>query len=300
MFYYNNLNATLTSATVGIENGAGNDGLQIAYDAAYLANSLAVQIAADPEWLTLNNYSGTIYSGNSINVGLLINTDGIDLGDYSMDMEITTNDPVHPLMVVPITMTVSSEIPVELVSFNAEMGDGNVVLNWSTATETNNNGFQIEKREKSNVKGQTEFSSVGFVSGKGTTTEKTFYSYSDKNEKPGTYLYRLKQIDFDGTYSYSNEVELEVVAPKDFALYQNYPNPFNPSTKIKFALPVKTNLSLNVYNTLGEKVAEIFNGEMEEGYHEMMFDASSLSSGVYFYKIESENFNSTKKLMLLK
>ncbi len=300
MFYYNNLNATLTSATVGIENGAGTDGLQIAYDAAYLANSLAVQIAADPEWLTLNNYSGTIYSGNSINVGLLINTDGIDLGDYSMDMEITTNDPVHPLMVVPITMTVSSEVPVELVSFNAEMVDGNVVLNWSTATETNNNGFQIEKREKSNVKGQTEFSSVGFVTGKGTTTEKTFYSYSDKNEKPGTYSYRLKQIDFDGTFSYSSEVEIEVTGPKDFALYQNYPNPFNPSTTIKFALPIKTNLSLSVYNTLGEKVAEIFNGELEEGYHEMMFNASGLSSGIYFYKIESENYSATKKLMLLK
>ncbi len=300
LFYYNNLNATLTSATVGIENAAGTDGLQIAYDASYLANNLAVQLGADPEWLTLNNYTGTIYNGNSVNVGLMINTDGLDLGDYSMDMEITTNDPVHSLMIVPITMTVSSEVPVELVSFNAEMFDGDVVLNWSTATETNNNGYQIEKREKSNVKDQTEFSSVGFVSGKGTTTEKTFYSYSDKNEKPGTYLYRLKQIDFDGTFSYSNEIEVEVTGPKDFALYQNYPNPFNPSTTIKFALPVKTNLSLSVYNTLGEKIAEIFNGELEEGYHEMMFNASGLSSGIYFYKIESKNFNSTKKLMLLK
>ena len=156
-----------------------------------------------------------------------------------------------------------------------------------------------------NVKSQTSkvkrnLVNVGFVSGKGTTTEKTFYSYSDKNEKPGTYLYRLKQIDFDGTFSYSNEIEVEVTGPKDFALYQNYPNPFNPSTTIKFALPVKTNLSLSVYNTLGEKVAEIFNGELEEGYHEMMFNASGLSSGIYFYKIESENYSATKKLMLLK
>ena len=300
MFYYNNLNATLTSATVGIENGAGNDGLQIVYDAAYLANNLAVQIAADPEWLTLNNYGGTIYSGNSVNVGLLIDTEGLELGQYTMDMEITTNDPVHTLMVVPVTMTIDNAVPVELVSFDTEIIDGNVVLNWSTATETNNSGFSIEKREKSNVKGQTEFSNVGFVSGKGTTTEKTFYTYSDKNEKPGIYLYRLKQIDFDGTYSYSNEVEIEVTGPKDFALYQNYPNPFNPSTTIKFALPVKTNLSLNIYNTLGEKVAEIFKGEMEEGYHEMMFNASGLSSGIYFYKIESENYSATKKMLLMK
>jgi hypothetical protein len=300
MFYYNNLNATLTSATVGIENGAGDDGLQIAYEAGYLANNLAVMIAADPEWLILNNYSGTIYSGNSVNIGLMINTEGLELGDYTMDMEITTNDPVHTLVVVPITMTIDNAVPVELVSFNAEIVDENVVLNWSTATETNNSGFQIEKRQKSDVKGQTEFSFVGFVNGKGTTTEKTFYSFIEKNNKPGTYLYRLKQTDFNGTFSYSNEIEVEVSAPKDFALYQNYPNPFNPSTKIKFALPIKTNLTLSVYNTLGEKVAEIFYGEMEEGYHEMMFNASGLSSGIYFYKIESENFNATKKMTLIK
>ncbi len=300
MFYYNNLNATLTSATVGIENAAGNDGLQIVYEAAYLANNLAVQIGADPEWLTLNNYAGTIYNGNSVNIGLMINTDGMELGDYSMDMEISSNDPVNPLIIVPITMTIDNEVPVELVSFSAEMLDGNVVLNWSTATETNNNGFQIERKVRSPQSSVGNWENKGFVSGKGTTTEKTFYSYSDKNEKPGTYLYRLKQIDFDGTFSYTNEIEIEVTGPKDFALYQNYPNPFNPSTTIKFALPVKTNLSLSVYNTLGEKVAEIFNGELEEGYHEMMFNASSLSSGIYFYKLESENYNSTHKMILMK
>ncbi|HEX9252271.1 MAG TPA: C25 family cysteine peptidase [Ignavibacteriaceae bacterium] len=300
MFYYNNLNATLTSATVGIENAAGTDGLQIAYEAAYLVNNLAVQIAADPEWLILNNYAGTIYNGNSVNIGLMINTDGMDIGNYSMDLEITTNDPAHQLMVVPITMTIDNAVPVELVSFNAEIVDGDVVLNWSTATETNNNGFQIERKVRSPQSLVGNWENKAFVSGNGTTTERSFYSYTEKNEKPGTYSYRLKQIDFDGSFSYSSEVEIEVTGPKDFALYQNYPNPFNPSTTIKFALPVKTNLSLSVYNTLGEKVAEIFNGEMEEGYHEMIFNASGLSSGIYFYKIESENFNSIKKMILLK
>ena len=199
--------------------------MQIAYDATYLANNLAVQLAADPEWLTINNLSGTIYNGNSINIGLLINTEGLELGDYSMDVEIATNDPVNPLLTVPVTMTISDEVPVELVSFKADIIDENVLLNWSTATETNNSGFAIEKREKLNTKEQTEFSNVGFVEGKGTTTEKSFYSFKEKNEKPGTYLYRLKQIDFDGTFSYSNEIEILVIAPKDFALYQNYPNP---------------------------------------------------------------------------
>jgi len=197
-------------------------------------------------------------------------------------------------------MTIDNEVPVELVSFNAEMFDGSVILRWSTATEINNEGFQIEKREKSDVKNQTEFTNVAFVNGKGTTTEKTFYTLKDKNEKPGTYVYRLKQIDFNGSFSYSNEIEVEVLGPKDFALYQNYPNPFNPSTTIKFALPVKTNLSLGVYNMLGEKVAELVSREMEEGYHEVIFNASELSSGIYFYKIESEKFNSTKKMILIK
>ena len=300
MFYYNNMNASLNSATVGIENAAGDDGLQIAYEAAYLANNLAVQIAADPEWLTLNNYSGTIYNGNSVNVGLLINTDGLELGEYSMDMEIASNDPVHPLLIIPVTMTVSNEVPVELISFNAETIDGNVMLNWSTATETNNSGFRVERKLLSQQSPVSNWTTAGFVEGKGTTTERSFYSFKEKNEKPGTYVYRLKQIDFDGGYSYSSEVELEVIAPKEFTLYQNYPNPFNPVTTIKFAIPVKTNLSLSVYNSLGERVAEIFKGEMEEGYHEMLFNASGLSSGVYFYKIESESFNSTRKMILMK
>ncbi len=298
--YYKNMNATLTDATVGIENAAGNDGLQVVYNAAYITNNLALQFAADPEWLALNNYSGTIYNGNSVNVGLLINADDLQLGDYSMDMEITTNDPVHPLVIIPVTMTVTNEIPVELAAFNAEVIDDNVILNWSTATELNNSGFQIEKRILSQQSSAGNWASVGYIEGKGTTAEKSFYTFKDKNEKSGKYKYRLKQIDFDGTFSYSDEVEIEVSGPKDFALYQNYPNPFNPSTTIKFALPVKTNFSLNIYNTLGEKITELFNGEMESGYHEIIFNASGLSSGIYFYKIESEKYSASKKLMLLK
>ncbi len=121
--------------------------------------------------------------------------------------------------------------------------------------------------------------------------------YMDE-EQSKTLINYILQNKFNELTDIENEVK-EII-PSNFVLYQNYPNPFNPSTTIKFALPVKTNLSLSVYNTLGEKVAEIFNGEMEEGYHEMMFNASGLSSGVYFYKIESENFNSTKKLILMK
>jgi hypothetical protein len=107
-------------------------------------------------------------------------------------------------------------------------------------------------------------------------------------------------MDFDGTTSYSSEVEVEVKGPKEFALYQNYPNPFNPTTTIKFALPEKANVELSVYNSLGEKVADVFSGELGEGYHEVEFSASNLSSGIYFYRLESEKFVNVKKMIILK
>ncbi len=128
-------------------------------------------------------------------------------------------------------------------------------LKWQTATETNNQGFEIERSQKSNlpdgkagVKSQTDWAKISFVEGRGTTTELTDYSYKDKITNPGNYVYRLKQIDFDGTVSYSEEIEIDVTGPKEFTLYQNYPNPFNPTTTIKFALPVDSRVKINVYN----------------------------------------------------
>ena len=195
----------------------------------------------------------------------------------------------------------NSIVPVELVSFSANVSNNSVELSWITATELNNSGFEIERSSHTErSRSMTGWENIDFINGHGTTSQSHSYFFIDKNLSTGKYFYRLKQIDFDGTFSYSNEVEVDLSLPQTFALEQNYPNPFNPSTTIKFALPVKTNLRLSVYNTLGEKVAEIFNGELEVGYHEMMFNASGLSSGIYFYKIESENYSATKKLMLLK
>ena len=191
-------------------------------------------------------------------------------------------------------------IPVELVSFTAESEGDEVVLKWQTASETNNMGFEVEKSEKSNVIGQTDWNKVGFVDGFGTTTERTNYIFKEKISKPGIYLYRLKQIDFDGTVAYSPEVEIDVTGPREYALYQNYPNPFNPTTTIKFALPVKTNLVIAVYNSIAEKVSELFKGELDEGYHEVEFNAASLSSGIYFYRFESDSYVDVKKMILLK
>jgi hypothetical protein len=191
-------------------------------------------------------------------------------------------------------------VPVELVSFTAECVKDEVVLKWQTATETNNSGFEIQRSQMSDVKSQTDWQVVAFVEGMGTTTETTNYTYSDQINDLGTYVYRLKQIDFDGSISYSNEVEVDVLGPKEFALYQNYPNPFNPSTTIKFSLALKSNVEITIFNSLGEKVADVFSGELEGDFHEINFDASKLTSGVYLYQLQAGEYVSVKKMILLK
>ena len=186
-------------------------------------------------------------------------------------------------------------IPVELTSFTAISNNGIVELNWETATEINNHGFEIERRSES-----SEFRTIGFVEGNGTTTETRNYNYVDKTVDLGINFYRLKQVDFDGTYSYSDEVEVDVTAPLSFDLAQNYPNPFNPSTNIQFSVPESGNVKLSVYNLVGEEVAVIVNGFRQAGTFEVTFDASNLSTGIYLYKLQSANSVQTKKMMLLK
>ncbi|GBD87110.1 Gingipain R1 precursor [bacterium BMS3Abin03] len=300
MYYYNTISGSSNSCTVGIENENGTDGLQVVNNGVYLENDLAVQFSADPDWLTTNNYGGTIYNGNSVAVVLSFLTDGLELGDYSMDMVITSNDPDNPEIVIPISMTVTNEVPVELSSFTAENKVDKVILKWKTATETNNAGFEVERQNTSDEKGSTGWSRIAFVDGRGTTTEVSDYTFEDKIEKPGTYKYRLKQIDFNGTFEYSEEIEIEITGPAEYELYQNYPNPFNPTTTIKFALPVKSKVVISLYNSIGEKVAEPFSGELDEGYHEVLFDAANLPSGVYFYRLVSDKFVSVKKMILIK
>ena len=308
LVYYKTISGTSTSATVGIENHEGNDGLQVVRNSVYLENELALQFSADPEWLLLESFEGTIYNGNSVAVMMNFITEGLESGEYTMDVIVRSNDPNNSELTVPVRMTVTNQIPVEFISFTAENNLDEVTLSWETASETNNNGFEVQRSQMSNVKGQSEWKSISFIEGKGTTTERTNYSFKDQISETGIYFYRLKQIDFDGTFSYSSEIEIEVSGPTEFALYQNYPNPFNPSTTIKFALPERTDLELSVYNSLGEKVADVFKGELGEGYHEIVFNINAgnsgnvrnLSSGIYFYRLESKDFVSVKKMIVIK
>jgi hypothetical protein len=188
-------------------------------------------------------------------------------------------------------------IPVELTSFNAEIIDSKVFLNWETATETNNMGFEIERKS-----GAADFVKIGFVEGHSTTTEKQNYQFIDvMNEvQANSFTYRLKQIDYDGSYEYSDEVFVDNTAPVDYALQQNYPNPFNPATTISYSLPLKSQVELVIYNTLGESVMRLVNEEKEAGKYSVKFDATNLPSGIYFYKLQAGSFIETKKMVLMK
>ena len=191
-------------------------------------------------------------------------------------------------------------IPVELTSFTAQVSNRVVTLNWTTATELNNQMFEIERRSEDG-----KYIIIGYVNGHGTTTEPQEYSYIDNTVEIGTFFYRLKQIDFGGRYAYSDVVQVDVVAPANFTLEQNYPNPFNPSTKITFNLAVDSKVSLKVFDVLGQEVTKLITTNMTAGVHEVIFNASSLNSGVYFYQLEATasdgtNFTSVKKMILTK
>ncbi|MFZ1518370.1 MAG: T9SS type A sorting domain-containing protein [Ignavibacteriaceae bacterium] len=204
---------------------------------------------------------------------------------------------------IAVLTVTGSVVPVELVSFSASSNGNNVNLNWSTATEINNSGFSIERKQVFNHQSSVsneEWTMLSFINGHGTTTETQSYSFTDDNLVSGKYLYRLKQIDFDGTFEYSNEVEVIINVPEKFELLQNYPNPFNPSTKIKYQIADSNPVSLKIYDVLGNEVVSLVNEVQSSGNYEVTFDASMLSSGTYFYKLQSGSLVETKKMILIK
>ncbi len=194
-------------------------------------------------------------------------------------------------------------IPVELESFTAQLLENKVLLNWVTATEINNSGFDVQYSNDNQ-----NFNSIAFVPGFGTTTEKHNYTYTIENLNNGIHYFRLKQIDYDGTETFTNvvEVSIENSIVKEFYLEQNYPNPFNPTTKISWQSPVGCWQSLKVYDLLGNEVVTLVDEYREAGKYEIDFDAAETSrgvsfpSGIYIYKLQAGDFISTKKLTLIK
>jgi hypothetical protein len=194
-----------------------------------------------------------------------------------------------------LILIIDNTVPVELLSFTVNINDQDILLKWSTATETNNSGFEIQKK----LAGK-DWEVLGFVQGSGTTTNQSNYSFNDEILTSGIYSYRLKQIDFDGSYEYSKEVSVDVEFPDDFILEQNYPNPFNPSTTISFSLPEVADVSLTIYNALGQKVTELVNSKLEAGRHSYEWNAIDATTGMYIYELRTNDFASIKKMILLK
>jgi hypothetical protein len=188
-------------------------------------------------------------------------------------------------------------MPVVLASFTSSFNNRDAKLNWSTSAELNNSGFDVERSSD-----EVRWTKIDFVKGSGTSHIPVYYSFVDKNLATGKYRYRLKQYDYNGNFEYYNlSNDVEIGAPSRYDLTQNYPNPFNPQTRIDFTIPVDSKVSLIIYDVSGRETAKLINNEIRKAdYYTVNFNASALSSGIYFYKIIADNFVQTKKMMVVK
>jgi hypothetical protein len=190
-------------------------------------------------------------------------------------------------------------LPVELSVFNASVGNNKVNLYWKTESEINNFGFEIERCLFNSQSGEG-WTKMGFVTGHGNSNSPKEYFYTDDKLIGGSkFKYRLKQVDNDGQFKYSDVVEIEVI-PDKFALFQNYPNPFNPTTAIRYQLPKESKVSIKIYDILGEQILELVNETKQAGIYIVELNAKDLPSGTYIYRISAGSFTQTKKMILLK
>ena len=185
----------------------------------------------------------------------------------------------------------SGPLPVELYSFTASQKGNDVILNWTTKTEVNNYGFEIEKAVGSKELEVGSWSKIGFVKGNGNSNSPKKYSFVDNKLTFGKYSYRLKQIDTDGGFEYSKVVEVNISVTDNFRLEQNYPNPFNPKTIIKYSIPFESNVTIKLHNILGETIQSLLNKFIQPGKYQLEFVADNLSSGIYIYSIEITGTN---------
>ncbi len=314
-------NGTIYVVKVQIKTNTGTDILGDA-TIAFTFNTANITYVST----TFNNFSGGDYvlatSTNSpsnrisLNIVLSNPSGGTVVNNTFMDVATITFNTTNPTGSSGLTFSLleffsplgvqwnngvftnlnTNPLPVELTSFTATTNQNKINLKWITKTETNNSGFNIERRIN-----EGEWNEIGFVEGNGNSNSPKEYNYTDKDLFAGgsKFQYRLKQIDSDGKFEYSDVVEVEIL-PAEFELSQNYPNPFNPSTTIRFALPKDTQLKINIYNMLGQLIQTIADGTYEAGYYKINFDASNLASGMYIYRIESDAFVQVKKMVLLK
>lgn len=231
-------------------------------------------------------------------------TDVADIGRFALRQGLSTTAVTALIDEIWVSSDWGTVLPVELTSFTSAVNGRNVTLNWSTSSEINNSGFAIERSSSNDT-----WINAGFVNGNGTANIQNNYSFTDNSLKTGSYKYRLRQIDFNGSFEFHNLTgEVVIGVPSEFSLSQNYPNPFNPSTTINFDVPSDASVKLSLYDVQGKLVRILTTESKPAGYYSVTFNASDLPSGTYFYRIEANSLNSvssgdfsaTKRLMLIK
>jgi hypothetical protein len=266
-------------------------------DGGYIVGGYTLSFGAGSEdfWLVKTDSVGTklwdkTYGGTSTDVcnTLKITPDG---GFIAAGYTLSYGAGVHDGWVIKTEAT----LPVELVSFTGSYFNCAVNLSWTTATESNNKGFDIQR-----IKSNGNWETIGYIQGQGTSTIKNEYSFSDKNVSEGTYKYRLKQTDFDGSNVYSKEIEVNTKVPESFSVAQNYPNPFNPSTTIEYSIAKISQVSIKIYDVLGKELQTLVKASQEAGTYKVTWNANNYGNGIYFYKVEAGNLSKTGKMILMK
>ena len=254
------------------------DDIEVILSGGALASNIFWQVGTSATLGTTSVFKGTIMADQSISLNNLATVEGRTLA-FTGAVTLVSN-----------TISTDFIVPVELVSFSSSVYGNNIQLSWETASEINNQGFEIYRNGNK----------IDFVDGKGTTTEKQDYSFVDNDLISGIYNYRLNQLDFDGTHRVVGELTAYLTLPEQFSLEQNYPNPFNPSTTINFSIPASDFVTLKVFNVLGSEVATLVNEQKEPGSYQVSFNANNYSAGIYFYNLSAGNFIETRKMILLK
>lgn len=297
---YKNNNGTLSSSPVWTSSSSNtsaqdlawgdinNDGypelavIHFGYSRLEIFMNNSGVLETSPSWTYTTGSPGTALSFGDVN------------GDGFLDLAVGTAR-------APVAVFLNQSIvPVELKSFTSENVGSAVKLRWTTATETNNKGFEIERLKDFPYAAPKNWEQIGYVDGNGTSAKSHNYIFIDNNPGTGNYSYRLKQVDYDGSYKYSEILNVNVNDRLQFDLSQNYPNPFNPSTKISYQISTNGHVELKVYNSLGQETALLVNSYKQAGRYDVIFDASYLPSGVYFYKLTAGDFTSVKKMILMR
>ncbi|NCS89464.1 MAG: hypothetical protein AUK34_01995 [Ignavibacteria bacterium CG2_30_36_16] len=243
----------------------------------------ANSINADPSFTSVNDL-------HLLNVNSPVMGKGLQIPWITTDIDGQLRDSIPEIGADEIP----GVIPVELASFAASANGNTVTLNWETATETNSRYFEVERRS------EKTWQTVGTVNASGTSTKTRKYSFVDDNVNAAIVYYRLKQVDMDGSYSYSNEIEVNVGLPAAYDLSQNYPNPFNPTTTIRYSIPQDSKVSLEVFSILGELVSTVVNEYQSAGKYTVSFNGSRFASGTYIYRLTANQNVITKKMVLIK